>query len=119
NQIGVLVQLEGSQEDAVSLARELAMHIAAANPAGISPDDIPEEERERERRVLEEQAIAEGKPPEIAARIVEGRMRKFFEGTALLWQPFVKDPDRKVSALLEEAGPDVKVRRFVRFAIGG
>lgn len=119
SQIGVLIQLEGSQEGAVSLARELAMHIAAADPVGISPDDIPEEERERERRVLEEQAIAEGKPPEIAARIVEGRMRKFFEGTALLWQPFVKDPDRKVSALLEDVGPDVKVKRFVRFAIGG
>jgi elongation factor Ts len=79
---------------------------------GVELLDHPEE-------IYRAQAEKEGKPPEIAARIVEGRMRKFFEGTALLWQPFVKDPDRKVSALVEEAGPDVRVRRFIRFAVGG
>jgi elongation factor Ts len=119
NRIGVLVELEGAGEstDLTALARDLAMHIAASRPAGISPDDIPEEERERERRVLIEQATAEGKPPEIAEKIVEGRMRKFYEQAALLWQPFVKDPDRKISDLLKEAGADVAVTRFARFDV--
>ena len=118
NRIGVLVELQGPNEEAAveALARDVAMHIAASRPVGISPDDVPEEEKERERRVLTEQAEAEGKPPEIAQRIVEGRMRKFYEQTALLWQPFVKDPDRKISELLEEAG--VTVKRFARFDVG-
>ncbi len=119
NRIGVLIELEGASEsaDLANLARDVAMHIAASRPSGITPDDIPEEERERERRVLVEQAAAEGKPPEIAERIVDGRMRKFYEQAALLWQPFVKDPDRKISDLLEEAGPEVAVARFVRFDV--
>ena len=119
NRIGVLIELEGTSEsaDLANLARDVAMHIAASRPSGITPDDIPEEERERERHVLVEQAAAEGKPPEIAERIVDGRMRKFYEQAALLWQPFVKDPDRKISDLLEEAGPEVAVARFVRFDV--
>ena len=121
NRIGVLVELAGAGEsaDLSALARDVAMHIAASRPSGISPDDISEEERERERHVLIEQAAAEGKPPQIAEKIVEGRMRKFYEQAALLWQPFVKDPDRKVSQLLEEAGPEVTVVRFARFDVGG
>lgn len=119
NRIGVLVELQGTSESAElpNLARDVAMHIAASRPSGITPEDIPEEERERERRVLVEQAAAEGKPPEIAERIVDGRMRKFYEQAALLWQPFVKDPDRKISDLLEEAGSDVSIARFVRFDV--
>ena len=119
NRIGVLVELQGTSEstDLERLAHDVALHIAASRPIGISPDDVPEEEKERERRVLTEQAEAEGKPPEIAQRIVEGRMRKFYEQTALLWQPFVKDPDRKISDLLEAAG-DVTVKRFARFDVG-
>jgi elongation factor Ts len=119
NRIGVLLELEGTSEsvDLERLARDVAMHIAASRPVGISPDDVPEEEKERERRVLTEQAEAEGKPAEIAERIVEGRMRKFYEQTALLWQPFVKDPDRRISELLEEAGV-VTVKRFARFDVG-
>lgn len=119
NRIGVLVELEGTSEadDPETLARDLAMHIAASRPSGITPEDIPEEDRERERQVLVEQAAAEGKPPEITERIVDGRMRKFYEQAALLWQPFVKDPDRKISDLLAEAGPDVTVTRFVRFDV--
>lgn len=121
NRIGVLVELTGGADRGASqaLARELAMHVAATNPTGVDPDDIPDEVKERERAVLTEQAKDEGKPPEIAEKIVQGRMRKFFEENALLWQPFVKDPDRKVQDLLSEAPGEVSVRRFVRFEVGG
>jgi elongation factor Ts len=95
------------------------MHIAATDPMGVSPEDIPEEDRVRERAVLVEQARAEGKPEHIAEKIVEGRMRKYFEENTLLKQAFVKDPDTSIEALVATHGSDVSVRRFVRFAIGG
>jgi elongation factor Ts len=119
NRIGVLVELEGATEDVSDLTRDLAMHIAATNPAGVSPDDIPAAQRERERAVLVEQAKAEGKPAHIAEKIVEGRMRKYFQENTLLMQGFVKDPDKTIQTLVAERGPDLRVRRFVRFAIGG
>lgn len=123
SKIGVLVELGGvaePTEELEGLARDVAMHVAATDPAGIRPEDIPKEERERERSVLEEQAETEGKPPEIVEKIVEGRMRKFFEENALLRQGFVKDPDTTVGELVEEAAPEgVDVRRFVRFEVGG
>lgn len=122
SKIGVLVELGGVAEptqELERLARDVAMHVAATDPVGVRPEDIPEEERERERAVLEEQAEAEGKPPEIVEKIVEGRMRKFFEENALLEQGFVKDPDTTVGELVDEAAPEgVGVRRFVRFEIG-
>lgn len=120
NKIGVIVELEGAEDEtaASEMAREVAMHVAAADPAGVRPEDIPEEERERERAVLTEQARQEGKPPEIVERIVEGRMRKFYEQSALLEQGFVKDPDTTVGELLAGAPGDLTVRRFVRFEVG-
>lgn len=121
NKIGVLVELAGGDETtaATEMARDVAMHIAATDPAGISPDDIPVEARERERAVLSEQARQEGKPPQIVEKIVEGRMRKFYEQNALLYQAFVKDPDMTVGELLESAPGSLEVRRFVRFEVGG
>jgi elongation factor Ts len=121
NKIGVLVELGGGHERtaAAEMARDVAMHIAATGPAGISPDDIPEEARERERAVLSEQAKQEGKPPQIVEKIVEGRMRKFYEQNALLYQAFVKDPDMTVGELLESAPGSLEVLRFVRFEVGG
>lgn len=116
NRIGVLVEL--STTGANDLAKEVAMHVAATAPVAIRPEDIPEEMRERERSVLEEQAKGEGKPPQIVDKIVEGRMRKFYEDSVLLWQKFVKDPEKRVSDLLAECGEDPKVRRFVRFQVG-
>ena len=115
--IGVLVELMGAegQEDA---ARDVAMHVAAANPVGVSPDDIPAEERERERQVLVEQAKEEGKPDAIVEKIVEGRMRKFYQESALLLQAFVKDSDVTVEQMLHERVDGLTVRRFVRFQIG-
>ena len=120
NRIGVLIELEGTEghESAGELAKGVAMHIAATNPSGISPDDISPEVVERERAVLIEQAKGEGKPAEIAERIVEGRMRKFFEENALLWQNYVRDPDITVKDFLGQAGGDTTVTRFVRFEIG-
>lgn len=122
NKIGVLVEVSGVQgreEDGRELATELAMHVAASDPVGLSADDIPDQVRERERKVLEEQARQEGKPDHIVEKIVEGRMRKFYEENALLQQPFVRDPDITVSELVEGQLPDGTVERFVRFEVGG
>lgn len=116
--IGVLVEVVGGSGEVSDLARDLAMHVAATDPAGVSPEDIPAEERERERAVLVEQAKSEGKPEHIVEKIVEGRMRKYFEENTLLMQAFVRDPDTTVEKLIAGRGPDLSVSRFVRFAIG-
>ena len=118
NRIGVVVEISDAAEAAVETARGIAMHVAATNPQGVSPDDIPPGLVERERALLTEQALEEGKPPSITEKIVTGRMRKFFEENALLWQNYVRDPDRTVKDLLGDAGEDAAVRRFVRFEVG-
>jgi len=117
--IGVAVELEGATGEAVDgLARDVAMHVAAARPAGVRPEDIPAEVQARERAVLTEQTKAEGKPEQIVEKIVDGRMRKFFEQNSLLMQAFVKDPDTTISDLLKAHDDKLTVRRFVRFEIG-
>jgi len=118
NRIGVVVEVSPSNEEAVETARGIAMHAAATNPRGLSPDDIPDEDIARERALLTEQAAEAGKPPEIAEKIVEGRMRKFFEENALLWQKYVRDPDKAIKDLLGEGEGAMTVRRFVRFEVG-
>jgi len=112
--IGVLVALEGTQDEA--LAKDLGMHAAAANPRFANREEVSADEIEREREVLKNQALAEGKPANIVEKMVEGRLSKFFEEYVLVEQPFVKDPDKKVSALLKEAGATLKA--FVRFQVG-
>lgn len=112
--IGVLVTLEGTQDE--TLARDLGMHAAAANPRFANRDEVSQEEIDREREVLKNQALAEGKPANIVEKMVEGRLSKFFEEYVLVEQPFVKDPDKKVSALLKEAGATLK--EFARFQVG-
>ncbi len=111
--IGVLVRLEGGTDE---LARDLAMHIAASNPRYISTGDVPAAEVAKEREILTEQAQKEGKSPEIAAKMVEGRLRKSLGEITLLGQPFVKDPDQTVEKLLKSAG--ASVREFQRFEVG-
>ena len=111
--IGVLIALEGGDE---ALARDLAMHVAAANPRYISSADVPAAELAKEREILTEQATREGKSPEIAAKMVEGRLRKSLAEITLLGQPFVKDPEQSVEKLLKAAG--AKVLRFERFEVG-
>jgi elongation factor Ts len=113
NRIGVLVEIEGGSDD---LARDIAMQIAATSPQYVSVDDVPEDVRAKEREILSAQAAKEGKPPEIVAKMIEGRMRKHFDEVTLLGQPFVKNPDQKVRDLLKSAG--AVVRRFVRYAVG-
>ncbi|MBW8348897.1 translation elongation factor Ts [Bacillus sp. IITD106] len=112
--IAVLTVLEGTTDDAV--AKDVAMHIAAINPKYISRDEVSEEETERERQVLTQQALNEGKPENIVAKMVEGRLRKFFEDICLLDQTFVKNPDQKVRQFVEANG--AKVVDFVRFEVG-
>ena len=113
DRIGVLVELENGSEE---LAKDIAMQVAATSPQFLSVDDVPEDERNREREILIAQAEQEGKPAEIVAKMVEGRLRKHFDEVTLLGQPFVKNPDQKVRDLLKDSG--ATVRRFVRFAVG-
>jgi elongation factor Ts len=111
--IGVLVALDGGDE---ALARDLAMHIAASRPQYLDEGQVPAEYLAKEREILVEQAKGEGKPAEIVAKMVEGRLRKQLAEITLVGQPFVKDPDTKVGKLLSNAGATVK--SFVRFEVG-
>ena len=112
--IGVVVVLEGSTDAAA--AKDVAMHIAAINPTYVSRDEVSAEEVERERKVLTEQALNEGKPENIVAKMVEGRLGKYFEEVCLLDQSFVKNPDQKVRAFVESTGG--KLVSFTRYAVG-
>ena len=111
--IGVVVALEGGDVD---LARDIAMHVAAINPACIDADEVPADTLERERRIFSEQAEASGKPPEIIEKMVTGRIAKFLKEVTLVGQPFVKDADVTVGALLQ--GRDASVKSFIRFEVG-
>ena len=111
--IGAIVTLEGGDED---LARDIAMHVAATNPVCIDESGVPAETLETERRIFSEQAAESGKPPEIAEKIVAGKVAKFLRGITLVGQDFVKDPDQTVGKLLGAAGASVK--SFVRFEVG-
>ncbi|MGD9535775.1 MAG: translation elongation factor Ts [Alphaproteobacteria bacterium] len=122
--IGVLVALESSApaEALQEIGRQLAMHVAAANPQAVSPADLDPELLARERAVLVDQAKASGKPDNIIEKMVEGRLRKFYEEVALLEQVWVIDSESKVGKVVEAAGKaagaPIAVKGFVRFAIG-
>jgi len=111
--IGVLVAIEGGDE---ALVRDLAMHVAASRPQYIDESQIPGDFLDKEREILVEQAKGEGKPAEIVARMVEGRLRKQLAEITLVGQPFVKDPDTTVGKLL--SSHDATVTGFVRFEVG-
>jgi elongation factor Ts len=111
--IGALVALKGGDE---ALARDLAMHVTAANPAYIDASGVPAAVLDKEREILAEQTKAEKKPPEIVAKMVEGRLRKYLAEITLVGQPFVKDPDTTVEKLLKASGATVV--QFVRYAVG-
>ena len=113
NRISVLVAMEGG-DDAV--ARDVAMHIAASNPQFISADNVPADVLDKEREILSEQAKGEGKPEEIVAKMVEGRVRKYLAEITLEGQAFVKDQDTTVAKLL--AANNAKVTGFVRYEVG-
>jgi len=111
--IGALVVVKGGD---ASLAHDLAMHVAASNPKYRTMADVPAEVVAKEREILTEQAQGEGKPPEIVAKMVEGRLRKSLGGITLLGQPFVKDPDITIEKLLKSAKAEVTA--FERFEVG-
>ena len=111
--IGSLVALEGGDE---ALARDLAMHVAAINPAYVDASAVPADVLDKEREILTEQTKGEKKPPEIIAKMVEGRLRKFLAEITLLGQPFVKDPEITVEKLLKKSG--ARVVEFVRYEVG-
>jgi len=111
--IGSLVALEGGDE---ALARDLAMHVAAANPAYVDASEVPAAVLDKEREILTDQTKGEKKPPEIIAKMVEGRLRKFLAEITLLGQPFVKDPETTVEKLVKKSG--ARVVQFVRYEVG-
>jgi len=111
--IGSVVALQGGDEQ---LARDLAMHVAAVNPAYIDAGAVPADVLAKERAILTEQTQGEKKPPDIIAKMVEGRLRKYLAEITLMGQPFVKDPDTSVEKLLKSAG--AKVVQFVRYEVG-
>jgi elongation factor Ts len=122
--IGVLVGLESTGDKAklAALGKQIAMHVAASNPQALTIDAVDPAMLERERAVLAEQAKASGKPEEIIGKMVEGRLRKYYEDVVLLEQVYVHDQELRVKQAVEKAGKElgapVKIAGFVRFALG-
>ncbi|MFQ5399860.1 MAG: translation elongation factor Ts [Anaerolineae bacterium] len=128
SRVGVMLELN-SETDFVArnevflgLAHDLALHIAAMNPRYLRPEDVPQEDLDRELEVLRAQAKAEGKPDAIMEKIVSGRVKKFYEEICLLEQPFVKDDKVKIKDLVTDVirttGENIIIRRFARFELG-
>ena len=122
--IGVLVALESTGDGAAlnAIGRQVAMHVAATNPLAATRDEVPADVAEREKAIFVEQARESGKPEEIIEKMVEGRMRKFYEESVLLSQAFVINPDLSVEKALKEAekevGAPITLKGFVRLALG-
>ncbi len=126
--IGVLLEINcetdfvANTSDFRTLAHDVALHIAAARPRYVDAKDVPEAELDHERQVLTAQALNEGKPEAIVAKMVEGRVKKFYQEHCLVDQPFVKNPDITIDQLIKEhiarLGEQITVRRFVRFERG-
>ena len=126
--IGVLVEVNcetdfvAMNDNFRTLVRDIAMHVAAAAPEYVSRDEVPADAVEKERSIQLERVMGEGKPQHIAAKIVEGRIAKWFEEVCLLDQKFVKDDSKTIEQLVKEAvatiGENIKIRRFTRFVMG-
>ncbi len=126
--LGVMVEVNcetdfvARTDDFKNLAREIAMHIASANPVSIDKDGVPVEKIESERRIAEEQAKASGKPEAIVKRMVEGKVEAYYKDNCLVYQPWIKEPKKSIGELIKEAsakvGENIQVRRFVRFQMG-
>ncbi len=122
--IGVLVAIEGGGDAATlkETGRKIGMHVAAMSPLSLSPDDLDPAAVERERAIFAEQASASGKPPNVVEKMIEGRIRKFFEEVVLLKQSFVMNPDQTVEQLVAETakatGGTAHLKAFVRLALG-
>jgi elongation factor Ts len=128
NRIGVLIEVNcetdfvARTDEFQALVKNLAMHIAAAAPLGVTRDDIPSDLLAKEKELFRAQALEEGKPAAVVDKIVQGRVDKFYAEAALLDQVYVKDNDKKVGDLVNEAiaklGENIKVARFARFQLG-
>lgn len=128
NRVGVLVEVNcetdfvARNETFRAMVHDVAMHIAASNPLFISTDDIPDELMEQEKEINRNRALKEGKPEKVVDKIVEGRMKKFYEEVCLLHQPFVKDQDITVEELIQKTiaavGENIVIGRFVRYQLG-
>lgn len=126
--IGVLVEVNcetdfvAKTDEFKTLVKDIAMHIAAANPAYLRREEVSVSELEHEQEVLAEQARNEGKPEKIIEKMVVGRIEKYYKEICLLEQPFVKDPDKTINDLLTEniakIGENISIRRFIRYQLG-
>ncbi len=126
--IGVMVEINcetdfvAKTEAFQTLAKDIAMQIAAANPSYLNPENIPENILEKEKEIYRSQVLAEGKPEKIIDRIIEGKLKKYYEDVCLLEQKFVKDTDISVGTLVNDmivkTGENIIVRRFARFQLG-
>ncbi|NLL68184.1 MAG: translation elongation factor Ts [Clostridiaceae bacterium] len=126
--IGVLVEVNietdfaAKNEEFRSFVKDVAMQIAAMNPTFVKREDVPAELIEKEKEILKAQAINEGKPANIAEKMVNGRIEKYYNEICLLEQPFIKDSDKTVQQVLQEKistiGENISIRRFVRFEMG-
>jgi elongation factor Ts len=126
--IGVLCEVNcetdfvGRTEEFNALVKDICMHIAASSPLYVDSDEIPADAVAKQREIYAAQTLESGKPANIVEKIVDGRVKKWFSEVCLLDQAFVKDPDKTVRQLLTESiskiGENIKVRRFVRFALG-
>jgi len=126
--IGVLIEVNcetdfaAKSEDFGEFVRNVALQIAAANPLGINPEDIPQDLIERERAICLAQAQESGKPENILEKMVDGKMRKFYEENSLMQQKYIRDPDKTIQDYLNEliakVGEKIEVRRFCRYQLG-
>ena len=126
--IGVLVEINcetdfvAKTEAFQTLGHEIALQIAAAAPKYVRIEDVPAEEVEKEKEILKNQALNEGKPAQVVEKMVEGRVKKFYQDVCLLEQPFVKNPDMTIQSYINEKilqiGEKISIRRFVRFEMG-
>ena len=126
SRVGVLVEINcetdfvARTDDFKSLAKELALHIAAANPLYVNISDVPAEVVEKEKEIYKEQV--KGKPEDVVNKILEGKIAKYYEEACLMEQPFAKNPDQKVkdvvAAAIAKMGENVQVKRFARFVLG-
>ncbi|MCG8471220.1 MAG: translation elongation factor Ts [Desulfobacterales bacterium] len=126
--IGVMVEVNcetdfvAKNEDFQAFAKDVAMHIAAVNPAGLAPEDIPEEVVAKEREIYRERALEQGKPENIVDKIVDGQVQKFYKDACLLSQAYVKNPQITVEDYLKEVigkmGENIRISRFVRYQLG-
>lgn len=128
SKLGAMVEIDcetdfvAKNDDFLEFAKNIAMHIAATNPVGIRPEDVPEEIINKEKEIYRAQALETGKPEKIVDKIAEGKLQKFYKDNCLMTQVYVRDPsvtiDDLLSGLIAKIGENIIIKRFVRFQVG-